>query len=54
MGRYYKTVTESQRYDSGYIMSHHSHSMWQRSQLMSSMKTMRDKKHSHIVIVYIV
>jgi len=64
VGRYHVTVTESQRQDSSHRMvmsqvtSHrvtsHSNSMWQRSQLTSSMETMGVREHSHIVIVYIV
>jgi len=46
MGKYHMTVTKSQkRCDSGHRMLCHSHSMWQRSQLIN-MRTMGDKIHS--------
>jgi len=54
VGRYHVTVTESQMCDRGHgmVMSQgvtsHSHNMWQRSQLMSSIETIRVKEHSHI------
>ena len=64
IGRYHVTVTKSQKVwqqsQNGHShvthngITSHSHSMWQRSQLMSSIETMGVREHSHIVIVYIV
>jgi len=64
MGRYHvishevtkgvTTVTEWSCHGHVSQVTSHSHNMWQRSQLTSSMETMEVKEHCHIVIVYIV
>jgi len=64
MGRYHVTshevtkgvtkVTEWSHHGHVSQVTSHSHNMWQRSQLTSSIETMGVKEYCHIVIIYIV